>query len=155
MTDGITESRESIDTSGCGAAEDAAAMRDRINVLQRELNLYKREFGKAIECVDRVFQVEHNKPPPLLPDFLSLGVSKFQGVITLAEAYIALRAEVERLKAVNEQLARENHQLRGLLETAVDAWESSRLPNPLATYVRVMGLGQAWYEKSKETLSER
>jgi hypothetical protein len=77
-----------------GEAIDAATAE-----LQRERDNYKFSYDKAINAVDSVFQVDHTKPPPLLPDFLRLGDCKFEGVVKLAKAYIELEQDNARLRA--------------------------------------------------------
>jgi hypothetical protein len=73
-----------------------------------ELRQYKAVYEHAIECVDRVFQIDSRKPPPLLPNFARLGECKFRAVIRLAEDYLRLQrvvCELERrldLKLKNE-----------------------------------------------------
>jgi len=65
------------------------------DAMQIQIDALTNGFNHAIECVDRAFQVDSRKPPPILPDFLSLGEDKFKGVIKLAAAYKALLAEAE------------------------------------------------------------
>lgn len=79
--------------------ETAERIRADLNAARAELGQYKQSHDRAIECVDRVFQVRSDRPPPLLPDFLTLGDDKFEGVEALAKEYIASQAECDRLKA--------------------------------------------------------
>jgi hypothetical protein len=73
---------------------------ERENVaLRKRLAMFEREFLRAVDCVDRVFQMDSTKPPPLLPDFVRPGDDKFEAVVRLAEEYIALR---ERLAMATE-----------------------------------------------------
>ena len=48
-------------------------------------------YKRALACVDRVFQEDSTKPPPILPDFCKLGDDKFEAVIHLAEAYARIK----------------------------------------------------------------
>lgn len=69
-----------------------------LELLRLACNQYKIAFDHAIECVDRVFQVESKKPPPLLPNFARLGECKFRAVIRLAEDYLRLQRVVCELE---------------------------------------------------------
>jgi DNA repair exonuclease SbcCD ATPase subunit len=86
--------REALDHT---SRSTLAAFREKMEEIDR-LTQYKTLFNHALDCVDRVFQVDGDKPPPLLPDFLGLGCNKFEGVIKLAEAYRELQAERDRLR---------------------------------------------------------
>ena len=72
----------------------AALLSERDELAERVKDL-DRGFRHALTCVDKVFQVGGQAEEPLLPDFLPLGTSKFDGVVTLAEAYIAALARAE------------------------------------------------------------
>jgi hypothetical protein len=76
----------------------ADAAEAKCGELEGELRQYKKLFIHAIECVDRVFQVESRKPAPLLPDFLKLGECKFRGVERLAKAYLQLQAKLAAVR---------------------------------------------------------
>ena len=75
--------------------------RRKLAAAERERNNFKQAFDVAIISVDRVFQIDSTQPPPLLPVFLSLGESKFEGVIKLAKAYITAES---RLTAIAERV---------------------------------------------------
>ena len=79
------------------AREDVPYLLDRVA-------MFEKLYGHAIECVDKVFQ-DCSKHEAMLPDFLKLGESKFNGVVTLAEKYKALLAENARLRAENLEYA--------------------------------------------------
>ena len=74
-----------------------------IDYLLDRVAMFEKLYGHAIECVDKVFQ-DCSKHEAMLPDFLKLRESKFNGVVTLAEKYKALLAEIARLRAENEEL---------------------------------------------------
>lgn len=75
-----------------------------IDYLLDRVAMFEKLYGHAIECVDKVFQ-DCSKHEAMLPDFLKLGESKFNGVVTLAEKYKALLAENARLRAENLEYA--------------------------------------------------
>ena len=79
------------------AREDVPYLLDRVA-------MFEKLYSHAIECVDKVFQ-DCSKHEAMLPDFLKLGESKFNGVVTLAEKYKALLAENARLRAENLEYA--------------------------------------------------
>lgn len=74
-----------------------AHAREDVPYLQDQLDMYKKLYDHALECVDKVFQ-DYSGHKAMLPDFMRLGESKFQGVIKLAEEYKKLLAENERLR---------------------------------------------------------
>lgn len=71
----------------------AEAERERDDAIA-ERDSYKKAYDHAINCVDRVFQADSTKPPPLLPDYLQIGACKFEGILELAEDYQAAQAEL-------------------------------------------------------------
>lgn len=88
-------------------------IRTENKLLKEELASVKRHdesvslaFNECMEHIDRVFQVEGGKPPPLLPDFLRLGESKPEGVYKLAKEYLRLKAELAPLRKLVEAKAR-------------------------------------------------
>lgn len=83
-----------VDTRSAVENELATVKAERDSLKQ-----YKTMFLHALECVDRVFQVESKKPAPLLPDFLKLGECKFRGVERLAVAYLKAAKELEQCKS--------------------------------------------------------
>jgi hypothetical protein len=80
---------------------------EKVADLKDSQHRLKREFEYALNCVDRVFQPGGQPEPPLLPDFLRFGESKFQGVVKLAEEYIRIEAErrtmIELLRDIRRQ----------------------------------------------------
>ncbi len=68
------------------------------------LNQYRKAHHHAIECVDRVFQCDSKKPPPILPEFCRIGDDKFEAVVRLARAYVEQQREIDRLRAENAKL---------------------------------------------------
>lgn len=77
---------------------------DAVNKLAAECDQWKQLGTEALDAVDRVFQVDSTKPPPLLPDFLLAGESKFGGVVKLAEAYLELRKAFDQRRADCDRL---------------------------------------------------
>lgn len=81
-----------------------ATLSEKVADLERERNNLAYLYAKALEAVDRVFQTDCTKRPPLLPDFLGLGDCKFKGVVKLAKAYLELEAENARLRELVRKL---------------------------------------------------
>jgi hypothetical protein len=59
------------------------------------MDAYKREFARALNCVDKCFQASTENPQPILPDFVSLGRDKFEAVVRLAIKYRSLVAYLD------------------------------------------------------------
>lgn len=64
-------------------------LKKSVSVVTAELEMYKKLYRKALDCVDEVFQ-ETFETKAMLPDFLLAGECKFEGVKKLAKAYIDL-----------------------------------------------------------------
>ena len=92
MTDDIQDLRNDL--------KDFSKQNDVLRARIAELEQYKTLYSHALDCVDRVFQVCKEIPNPILPDFATLGESKFQAVIRLAEAY-------KELERANAELSRD------------------------------------------------
>lgn len=71
----------------------------RAEQAERERDELRGVFNHAIDCVDRVFQVESGKPPPILPDYCRLGESKFAAVPRMAEDLVVAQARIATLEA--------------------------------------------------------
>lgn len=105
----------------------------RLEAENERLKQYEVQYHKAMECVDRVFQEDSKREPPLLPDFLTLGESKFEGVVKLARAYKEAVAEYDQLRGENERLtaiARDIDKMLG--ERDIFLQENERLKRELA-----------------------
>lgn len=89
------------------------------------LQAYKQMFDHAIACIDRVFQKCEENPHPILPNFCRLGADKFEAVILLAQEFVKVREENERLRA---ELAAEKAEA-GRLHDAWD-WIRNKLGLP-------------------------
>lgn len=72
---------------------------EEVAELERERDMYRELHRHSLNCVDRVFQADSTKSAPLLPDFLQYGDDKFEGVIKLAEAYLADKSRLDWLES--------------------------------------------------------
>jgi len=77
-------------------AQDYAELREQLSDTQHELENYKRAFGKALSCVDSVFQPQ-STPEAILPEFCTIGDDKFEAVPRLAKEFLALKQQLERV----------------------------------------------------------
>ena len=66
--------------------------------MRDELKMYKELHRQALRCVDQVFQEGEDGQPAILPNYCKLGHNKFQAVITLADEFVELKAELDRHK---------------------------------------------------------
>lgn len=80
------------------AAIESKLLPEEIKKLANSDETYKTLYNHAINCVDAVFHTKgKGSTPPMLPDFLDLGEDKFEGIKKLAQAYLSLNAEVNKL----------------------------------------------------------
>lgn len=81
--------------------------RDEAKAEVKRLKQFENLYSHAINCVDRVFQIDSKKPRPLLPNFARLGECKFRAVIRLAEEYAALKNKLANERASGNQVIAE------------------------------------------------
>ena len=109
MTDTILFKRDDLEVSRDenGNYRTVGSTRKIIRELANDLAIYRGLFHKALEQVDKVFQVCSENDKPLLLDFLLCGDDKFEGFVKLAEAYIKHTRTLETIENSCSGYARE------------------------------------------------